>query len=575
MSHSLVPLDSGILSDLSGSLLASPRTRQRKQAEDEAALEEEVARLRCELESEAKRRTKHPKLLQACDEAICKAATDLAIEQGCSQETDGILSSLVADAVGFALDLKPFLGDCEVVDQRLSILQSQIAWELALRELPRSVERWVLLVSRALETNDFKNALDEEASLLEEAKADRHSQCGDLLREMENLEVTNTQLRSFEQKKILFGSNDSSLGDVCDTPTSSFNNSTPTPSSASTSTRPAWVKEGGHLHRFGRWLKCRVTFDSEVVTSKSFNNLSNAAPGTLLLDDLLSLCWEAREWQVGVHIKFPESALRSLLKQVRTVFLAESALLEVDAPMNVCGDIHGQYHDLLRLFEAGGEPPKSNYMFLGDYVDRGQQSIETIILLFAYKVKYRENFFLLRGNHECASITRMYGFYDECKRRYNVSLWKEFCNVFNCMPVCGLIDDKIMCMHGGLSPVLDDFEEVRRIRRPMDVPHRGIMCDLLWADPDGDVHGWQPSDRGVSYLFGPNVVHDFVDKHGLDLICRAHQVMEEGYEFFADRRLVTVFSAPNYCGEFDNLGAFMFVDSELRCGFQIIRPEYG
>lgn len=125
---------------------------------------------------------------------------------------------------------------------------------------------------------------------------------------------------------------------------------------------------------------------------------------------------------------------------------------------SIIGDVHGQYYDLLRLFEYGGFPPDANYLFLGDYVDRGKQSLETVCLLLAYKIKYPENFFLLRGNHECASINRIYGFYDECKRRYNIKLWKTFTDCFNCLPIAAIIDEKILCMHGGLSPELSSLE---------------------------------------------------------------------------------------------------------------------
>ena len=188
------------------------------------------------------------------------------------------------------------------------------------------------------------------------------------------------------------------------------------------------------------------------------------------------------------------------------------------------GDIHGQYSDLLRLFEYGGLPPKSNYLFLGDYVDRGKQSLENICLLLAYKIKYPENFFLLRGNHECASVNRIYGFYDECKRRFNVRLWKIFTDCFNCLPVAALIDEKILCMHGGLSPDLHNLDQIRNLQRPTDVPETGLLCDLLWSDPSEDVKGWGMNYRGVSHTFGPDKVTEFLQKQDLDLICRAHQV---------------------------------------------------
>ena len=206
-------------------------------------------------------------------------------------------------------------------------------------------------------------------------------------------------------------------------------------------------------------------------------------------------------------------------------------------------------------------------MFLGDYIDRGMQSIETVCLLLCYKIKYPENFFLLRGNHECAQINRIYGFYDECKRRYSIRLWKVFSDVFNCLPVAALIDEKIFCMHGGLSPELRNLEQIKNIMRPTDVPDTGLLCDLLWSDPERGVEEYGDNDRGVSFTFGENVVRKFNSKHDIDLICRAHQVVEDGYEFFQRRQLVTLFSAPNYCGEFDNSGAMMSVDETLMCSF--------
>jgi serine/threonine-protein phosphatase PP1 catalytic subunit len=274
-------------------------------------------------------------------------------------------------------------------------------------------------------------------------------------------------------------------------------------------------------------------------------------------------------------VQVAEGEIRSLCAAAKDVFMRQPNLLELDAPINICGDVHGQYRDLLRIFDAtGGFPPRSKYLFLGDYVDRGDQSLETICLLLAYKVRYPENLFLLRGNHECASINRIYGFYDECKRRYSVRLWRLFSDCFNCLPVAALVDGRVLCVHGGLSPHLRSLDQIRRLPRPCDVPHEGLLCDLLWSDPSPQDSGWADNeDRGVSCTFGADVVADFLRRHDLDLVCRAHQVVEDGYEFFADRQLVTVFSAPNYCGEFDNDGAVMSIDADLVCSFTVIKPE--
>jgi len=288
----------------------------------------------------------------------------------------------------------------------------------------------------------------------------------------------------------------------------------------------------------------------------------------MICDRLLGL----RGSPPGTSARLAELEIKLLCYRAKPVLLHQPMLLELEAPLKICGDVHGQYSDLLRLFEYGGFPPVSNYLFCGDYVDRGKQSIETISLLLAYKIRFPENFFILRGNHESAGINRIYGFYDECKRRYSIRLWKIFCDVFNCLPVAALVDEKILCMHGGLSPELRDLQQIADLERPCDIPDAGLLCDLLWSDP-APVQGWAENDRGVSYVFGADVVEDFLGKQDLDLIVRAHQVVEDGYQFFAGRRLVTLFSAPNYCGEFDNAGAMISIDENLMCSFQILKPS--
>lgn len=274
----------------------------------------------------------------------------------------------------------------------------------------------------------------------------------------------------------------------------------------------------------------------------------------------------------GTEVHLPDDLITKIVKASRELFLNQPILLEISSPVNICGDTHGQYADLLHLFDIGGFPPESNYLFLGDYVDRAKQSIEVITLCLCYKLKYPDSFFLLRGNHECASLNRIYGFYDECKRRYSVKLWRTFADCFMCMPVAAVVEDKILCMHGGLSPDLESLSKIFEIQRPCDIPDEGLLCDLLWADPEVAIPGWGYNARGVSYTFGHDVISEFLEINNLELICRAHQVVEDGYEFQANRKLVTIFSAPNYCGEFDNAGAIMIVNKDLMCSFKVIHP---
>ena len=272
------------------------------------------------------------------------------------------------------------------------------------------------------------------------------------------------------------------------------------------------------------------------------------------------------------NVCLKNSEISQICHLAREIFLSQPSLLELSPPVKIVGDVHGQYADLLRLFTKCGFPPAANYLFLGDYVDRGKQSLETILLLLCYKIKYPENFFLLRGNHECANVTRVYGFYDECKRRCNIKTWKIFIDTFNTLPLAAIVAGKIFCVHGGLSPVLNSMDEIRHFSRPTDVPDFGLINDLLWSDPTDSPNEWEDNERGVSYCYNKVAINKFLNKFGFDLVCRAHMVVEDGYEFFNDRSLVTVFSAPNYCGEFDNWGAVMSVSEGLLCSFELLDP---
>ncbi|RIA97038.1 Metallo-dependent phosphatase-like protein [Glomus cerebriforme] len=294
---------------------------------------------------------------------------------------------------------------------------------------------------------------------------------------------------------------------------------------------------------------------------------------SLEIDDMIQrLISAGYSNKVSKSVPLKNAEIHAICQAAREIFLSQPTLIELSPPVKIVGDVHGQYSDLIRLFDMCGFPPAANYLFLGDYVDRGKQSLETILLLLCYKIKYPENFFLLRGNHECANVTRVYGFYDECKRRSNLKTWKAFISVFNCLPIAAIVANKIFCVHGGLSPSLSSMDEIRSIQRPTDVPDYGLLNDLLWSDPSETAVDWEDNERGVSYCFGKAIIMEFLQRHDFDLVCRAHMVVEDGYEFFNERTLVTVFSAPNYCGEFDNFGAVMSVNEELLCSFELLKP---
>ncbi|KAI9713547.1 MAG: hypothetical protein M1820_000929 [Bogoriella megaspora] len=361
----------------------------------------------------------------------------------------------------------------------------------------------------------------------------------------------------------------------------------------------------------------------------------------------------------------PEHQVRELCYKARELLIEEGNVVGVDAPVTICGDIHGQFHDLMELFRVGGDVPDTNYLFMGDFVDRGFYSLESFLLLLCLKVRYPDRITLIRGNHESRQITTVYGFYDECLRKYgSANVWRYCCEVFDYLALGALVTGAaqnlppssapfadpatassmpsepeeieievlnsagqvtnrfarqnrtlhpqqqpnsqpsdngdpetttspttlspsqsqttnqfpsqtgapgtgassgsraqndggaILCVHGGLSPLIDTLDKIRLLDRKQEVPHEGAMCDLLWSDPD-EIEGWGLSPRGAGFLFGADIVKVFNHKNGLSMVARAHQLVMEGFREMFEAEVVTVWSAPNYCYRCGNVAAIL------------------
>lgn len=260
----------------------------------------------------------------------------------------------------------------------------------------------------------------------------------------------------------------------------------------------------------------------------------------------------------------PEQDLKMLCDKVCGLLVEESNVQPVSSPVTVCGDIHGQFYDLEQLFKTSGDLPNTNYIFMGDFVDRGYYSLETLTRLLVLKVRYPDKVFLLRGNHESRQVTQVYGFYDECQAKYgNANAWKYCCRVFDLLAIAAIIDEEILCVHGGLSPEIKTIDQIRLIPRDTEIPHEGAFCDLVWSDPE-DVDNWTVSPRGAGWLFGARITSAFNRTNGLSLICRAHQLVNDGYKFMFNDQLVTVWSAPNYCYRCGNIAAVISFESSQK-----------
>jgi len=272
--------------------------------------------------------------------------------------------------------------------------------------------------------------------------------------------------------------------------------------------------------------------------------------------------------QKKLHMKY----VVSILLQMKKLLASLDTLVHIDVPegthFNVCGDVHGQFYDLCNIFELKGLPSESNpFLFNGDFVDRGSFSVEVILTLFSLKLLYPKHMHLHRGNHESITMNRMYGFEGEVVHKYSKKVFDMFTDVFNHLPLSAVLNNKVIILHGGLfskpGVTLEDIRKVNRVRQP---PDEGLMCEMLWSDPQ-PFPGLAPNKRGVGVAFGPDVTQRFLKDNGLELVIRSHEVKEEGYLVEHDGKLITIFSAPNYCDSVGNKGAVITFDSNMKPTF--------
>jgi serine/threonine-protein phosphatase PP1 catalytic subunit len=330
-------------------------------------------------------------------------------------------------------------------------------------------------------------------------------------------------------------------------------------------------------HNTQTYNNTNIQNQTQKQTNVNHTQFINFINHLLTFNKQMELLYKQKPSEKNKPFRFNINAnvIIKLCDLVKPILQNEPNVIMIDAPLNIFGDIHGQFSDMIHFLELTGLPPSQKFLFMGDYVDRGNNSVEVCALLFAMKIIFPQNINILRGNHECPEVNSMYGFLTECESRFGTegkTVFNKINEVLCILPLCAIINDKIFCVHGGISPHLKKIEDINKINRFTTIPDGGLLCDLMWADPNNTNDTWGVNSRGISCTYNAKAVELFLNNNDLQLVCRAHQLVSDGYKFSHNNKLITVFSAPNYCGNCGNDGAVMKISENLVCSFIIIKP---
>lgn len=267
------------------------------------------------------------------------------------------------------------------------------------------------------------------------------------------------------------------------------------------------------------------------------------------------------------------SQVKKLLDFVKPIFESENLMIELSPPLYIVGDIHGNVDDLLRIFELKKYPPYSKYLFLGDYIDRGKYGFEVVMILFSLKALYPERIFLIRGNHEVQETSSYYGFYDEIQGKYSGLMFYYFHSVFNCLPLICIISEKILCVHGGLSPDMPPLNCFKSMEKPKDLVTDSVLKDIIWSDPGEGDFDFRNNTRGCGYIYSSSSLDKYLKENNLEILIRSHEMCQNGFKFpYKDNNsCLTVFSSTNYCDR-NNSGAVIEVSTKLELDVTVYEP---